>query len=512
VPSTRGKVLAGAGIGVLTRFVTPALVDEVVGQARAEVAVQVRAAGGEPCRPRSRLLPARLGVYFVLGLCLYSSMPYAAVLEQLLAGLGGALRAAGWQVPAVTALTRGRRRLGEGPFRLLFARLCSPLTAGREPWSHICGLLAMAWDGTTVKAAATAANIAAFGTAGGGSGSNRAHYPQLRLVMLIACGTRALAGAAFGPAQGKATGERALAGELLGHLHKGMLLLADRGFYSRALWEAAAGTGAHLLWRVQGNVLLPVTRVLPDGSWLTVLPDPAEAHRRSVRNAHRRRRGSKLPPETGPLPGITARVIEFTVTVTTEDGTARTERYRLITTLLDHQGYPAATLAAGYARRWGIEIMIREIKTTLRSSRRILRGRTPDLARQELWATLVTYQAIRAIISLACASTRQDPGRASFTAAVHAVRATLTAARTSPGTALADVETAILRDLNPRRDGRICLRALTEPSSLFKPRNKCTGPISQHADYTVTIHHPGHSTPDPTSQPQHPADTTNQPP
>jgi len=53
-------------------------------------------------------------------------------------------------------------------------------------------------------------------------------------------------------------------------------------------------------------------------------------------------------------------VIEFLITLTCEDGTTRTERYRAVTTLLDWRRYPAADLAAAYARRWGIEPAYRE--------------------------------------------------------------------------------------------------------------------------------------------------------
>jgi len=49
------------------------------------------------------------------------------------------------------------------------------------------------------------------------------------------------------------------------------------------------------------------------------------------------------------------RVIQYALTVTTDDGRTRTERYRLITTLTDWRACPAAELAACYARRWAIE-------------------------------------------------------------------------------------------------------------------------------------------------------------
>jgi Insertion element 4 transposase N-terminal/Transposase DDE domain len=496
--SCRGRVLSRAGIGVLGWVITPDLVDEVT-------------AGGRETRLRA--LPSRLGLYAVLGLCLFSSLPYGQVLRELTCGLEEALAAAGWQVPAPTALTGVRRRVGEAPLEALFRRLCHPLSPGRAPWSHICGLLAVAWDGTTVTAPASGENIAAFGRLRGKKGG---HYPQLRLVSLIACGTRALLGATAGPASGKGSGEQTMARDLLDRLAPGMLLLADRNFYGYRLWNAAAATGAGLLWRVKAGTHLPVLAELPDGSWRTHVNDPAAVARRARINGRRRRRGSKLPPETGPLPGITARVIEFTVAVTGDDGRTRTERYRLLTTLADWRAYPAADLSAGYAWRWAIETGFGEFKTYLRGPGRRLRSRTPDLARQELWAYLVIYQALRVITAWAAAGAGLDPDRISFTAALHAARRTLPAARDHLDTALAQTETELLACLVPRRDGRVYPRAVAArppcPYPARNTRNTRSTPISQHATYTLTITTPAHTTPTPTHQPRHPATHPQNPP
>ena len=500
--STLGRGLAGIGAGVLSRWITPGLADEVLAAAG-------EAGDGAPCQRRFRALPARLGVYFVLGLCLHAGKPYRAVLKELAGGLQDGLREAGWRIPAATALTKLRRRLGEEPLRLLLSRLCGALSPGRARWSHICGLLAVAWDGTTVKAAASGENIAAFGRP---RGTKQGHYPQVRLVMLIACGTRGLLGAAIGPLRGKGTGERKLAGELAGCLREGMLLLADRGFYSFGLWRAAGRTGAHLLWRVTAGLHLPVVRALPDGSWLAHINDPAAVTRRARRNGARRRRGSTLPPDTGPLPGITVRVIEFWLAVATADGGTRTERYRLITTLLDHRAYPAAELAAGYAWRWAIETGLREFKTYLRGPGRILRGRTPALARQELWAYLVIYQAIRAVIALAAAGAGLDPDRISFTATLHAVRRTLIIARADPAAALAETQADILTELVPARAGRACVRAVRQPSSPFPATANHKGPLSQHLQCTITIRPPHQPQPAPSDQLKRPGHDRNEPP
>jgi hypothetical protein len=489
--SPRGKVLSGAWIGVLTRFVPPGLVDEALAGAPG---------AGRP--QRLRALPGRLVVYFVLALCLYSHLSYGQVLREMTGGLERRLAAAGWRVPASTTLTAARRRAGQAPLEALFRRLCSAHAPGIRPWSHVGGLLAVAWDGTTIATAASEANIAAFGQV---RGSHGGHFAHQRLVALIACGTRALIDAAAGPARGKGTGEPALARQLLRSLHAGMLLLADRNFYSYQLWTAAAATGADLLWRVKASLRLQVTQVLPDGSYLARVNDPRAVARRLAKNGTRRRRGSRLPPDTTPLPGgITVRVIQFTLTITTTAGTTRTQPVRLITTLTDCQAYPAARLAAAYARRWAIETSYRELKTYLRGPGRILRARTPALARQELWATLIIYQALRALICHTAATAGLDPARISFTATLHAARRTLHTPRTRPHATLTQVQDEILTTLVPARPGRTAPRAAHHRKPAFpSPRNH-QNPRTQHATYTTTITPPTtHNTPE-TSQPNPP--------
>src|ERR1700723_3018919 len=123
--SARGKVLAGIGAGVLGRWITPSLADEVT--------------TGEPREQRFRALPARLGGYFVLGLCLDSGKPYRAGRKDLTAGLSGGLGAAGGPARGSPALPGWPPRPAENPVELLFPRLRAPLSPGRSWWSHICG-------------------------------------------------------------------------------------------------------------------------------------------------------------------------------------------------------------------------------------------------------------------------------------------------------------------------------------------------------------------------------------
>ena len=148
---------------------------------------------------------------------------------------------------------------------------------------------------------------------------------------------------------------------------------------------------------------------------------------------------------------------------------------------------PAAELAAGYAWRWAIETGYRELKTYLRGPGRRLRGQTPALARQELSACLSVYQAIRVLIARAAASPGIDPDRISLTAALHAARGTMGTARASMNAALAGAEAEILTCLVPRRDGRVCPRAVNKPVSPYPSKRNHADPLSRHSVYTVTF-------------------------
>jgi hypothetical protein len=477
-------VLSGAVIGPLAGLVAPGLVDEVLAECGA-------------VQRRFRRLPARFGVYFVLGLCLFRGLGYPAVLRQLVAGLEQRLAGAGWEFPSATALSRLRGRLGEAPFAALLGRLASPLAGAGGPGSRVCGLLPAGWDGTVLEVPASAANVAALGRQRG------AHYPQIRLVALVACGTRAVLGAALG-----AAAERELAGELLGALGKGMLLLADRGFFSFDLWRRAAGTGADLLWRVKGNLQLPALRVLPDGSFLSVLPSPGQArraanHRYYRKTSTRPRRGGLRPR---PVTGTLVRVIAFTVTITSGDGTTRTESYRLLTTLLDPAAAPAAELAAAYARRWAVETSFAELKTYLRGAGTVLRSGDPAGVRQELQAFLVIYQAIRIIMCAAAAGAGLDPGRVSFTATLHAIRRHHGGEH--PAAARAAVEAGILdpRQLVRSRPGRVYPRITRQAAPA--PGQASGAPLAHRQACSVTITPPA---PPPQTTPDQPRQPRSQP-
>ena len=373
-------------VGVLTRVFPPDLVDEVIAQAgRTE--------------QRHRSLPARVMAYFSIGMALYSEGSYEDVLGQLTDGLSWA---SGWQEsytpPSKSAIFQARARLGVEPVAALFARVAKPLGVAGTPGTWVAGRRLVAIDGTCLDVADTPANAEHFGRPGVNKGE-RAAFPQARVVALAECGTHAMFAAQVGTyGQSEAT----LTEPLLDALEPGMLLTADRGFFSYALWRKAIGTGADLLWRVRTDSAGPKPthlEDLADGSWL--------AHLRRSTPAAARREEPML-----------VRVVDYTI----DDGRANPASYRLFTTLTDPEQVSASNLAAAYTQRWEIEVAFDELKTHQRGPRTVLRSKSPDLVRQEIWGHLCCHYAIRSLMTQAALHSGNDPDRVSFVAALRITR------------------------------------------------------------------------------------------
>jgi hypothetical protein len=186
----------------------------------------------ETCRTERRVrdIPARVAVYLLLAGCLFAELGYPQVWARLTAGLEGLPV----PDPAASAMTQARRRLGPGPLRALFFLLRGPSPAGTR-WR---GLLVCAIDGTIMTVADSTANLAVYARQKGGA-TGGSSYPQLRLLALVACGTRTVIDAVFGPCS---SGETTYAGDLARSLHAGMLLLADRNFGSGPLARQIAAS------------------------------------------------------------------------------------------------------------------------------------------------------------------------------------------------------------------------------------------------------------------------------
>jgi hypothetical protein len=356
------------------------------------------------------LLTGAVTTVLVLGLCLYCGQGYESVIGRLWPLLGWFNPAVVlWDPVSAAALSNARARVPVGVLRAVFeAGAAAGAAAGATVGSVVFGLVLTAVDGTVLDLASTGQMRARFATPAGG------RFPQARVVTLVACGTRRVLAAVLDSC---GVSEQRLWDQLVGKLQPGTLNLADRNFFSMHRWRTAAATGAHLVWRVKnGTRSLParVVATLPDGSELVRLreSDAMLARRRKAtgeKNAAR-------------LEDTLARLVSFLVTVTDADGRTTTSRFQVLTTLLDHDTYPAEQIAAVYAQRWQVELAYKTVKTTLRGGNRRLRGQSPDLAEQEIWGLLAVYNALIDQAVTAAIDLDIDPDQISFTHVLHATR------------------------------------------------------------------------------------------
>jgi hypothetical protein len=91
---------------------------------------------------------------------------------------------------------------------------------------------------------------------------------------------------------------------------------------------------------------------------------------------------------------------------------AKVEGRVLVTTMLDARAPCKSELAAPYARRWHVELDIRNIKTTL--GMEVLRCLTPKMVDKELWVSLLAYNLIRLLMAQAAYNAGVHPRELSF--------------------------------------------------------------------------------------------------
>ncbi|WP_249124604.1 transposase [Saccharopolyspora erythraea] len=287
----------------------------------------------ETCAVQSRLrdLPSRVVVYLLLAACLFPELGYPGVWAKLTGGLRS--------LPTATPTAAGCSRRAAGwAWRRCVG--CSTCYAAVPPHpARWRGLLVCAIDCTPMSVPDSRANLTGYSKHrcnNGGSG-----YPLLRLVAVVACGTRTIIDVVFGPTT---TGEITYVPRLARTLRAGMILLLVRNFAACDLIGAVAATGAEVMVRLKNSRVMPVLARFADGSYLSVL-------------------GSTK-----------VRVVDAEIAIVTSTG-CRTGLYRLPTTLGDHHHYPAAELVALYHQQWEIETAYLELKSTTLGGR-VLRART----------------------------------------------------------------------------------------------------------------------------------------
>jgi hypothetical protein len=300
---------------------------------------------------------------------------------------------------------RARGKLPESFLRRLtldVARGCEKAIPKKWLWHNRHVHLA---DGTTVSMPDTEENQECYpqhGTQKQGVG-----FPIARMVVLLSLATAMVSGMALGPYQGKETGEPALLRELLDHFSAGDILLCDRCYCSYFLIVLLRRIGVDVVTRLHQMRTADFRRGrrLGQGEHVVRWPRPE--------------RPDWMDQATYDTMPEFLEVREVQVQV--DQPGFRTQSFVAVTTLLKGKKYTQQDIAELYHQRWLVELDIRAIKIQLGMD--VLRCRSPEMVRREIWTCLLAYNLIRKTILESAKRGKLSPRQISFTAALQKVAA-----------------------------------------------------------------------------------------
>lgn len=394
-------------------------------------------------------------VWLLIGMALWSRLNQSLVWQKLVGKLSDLHPREGQGKLSDSGVSGRRKALGSEPLEALMAQRCVVMADPRTMPSAFFGRYRlMAIDGTVFNTADTPANEQAFGRSRNQYGKGA--YPQVRCVLLSECGTHAVVGVEM---SGFLVSEVHGAHRLLEQVGPNTLLTVDAGIVSAGLLERARGRGVHVLGALSAGTWehLPIQRRLSDGSVLVWVP---ASHK-----------GDAVYPLKQ---GMWVRIISYRLTDERLGETGKV--YRLVTTLLNPITVPALSLLQCYHERWEIELVIDEIKTHERVQRKVLRSKTPEGVRQELFGLFLAHYLVRAVMAQAALQADQDPDRLSFTEGLfHLTEMIDLTLLLHPQDALAlgaRLYERLTRTILPQRRLRINRREVKQIYNKYKPKKR----------------------------------------
>lgn len=348
---------------------------------------------------RNRSLPAHLVVCLVVAMSLWSKDSMPDVLKNLVDGLSVAWVKVGkyWRVPCKSAITQARQRLGARVMSQLFHQLVKPMATVETLGAFLNGLRIVVIDGSCFDVPDSEENALVFGRPSSRPGTMAA-FPKVRLVILVEAGTHIIFDALMCPYR---MGERVRALKLLRSVQSGMLLMWDRGLHSYEMVHKTVSKGCDYLGRIPANVKFLAEKPLEDGSYLSWINPSGKLRKKGCQP-------------------IMVRVIEYTI----EHPQNPTEQltYRLITSLLDIEKFPAELLAKEYHQRWEVENTLDELKIHLLGRKTHVRSQKPREVVQEIYGWLLGHWSVRVLMFQAATTAGVLPLRLSFTGTLRVIR------------------------------------------------------------------------------------------
>ena len=405
---------------------------------------------------RVRLSTALTLVLFVIAMALWSRRNQCQVWQSLVGKLSDLHPAEPKSSISDAGLSGRRKELGSQCLQALMRQRCQ-ITAQHStmPNAFFGRYRLMAIDGTLFNTPDTQANALAFGRSSNQYGPGA--YPQVRCVLLAECGPHVVVGLEI---DGYEVSEVHGAHRLLSQVGRNMLVLVDAGITSGGFLEHARERGAHVLGALEAGVWeqLSHQRRLSDGSVLAWVGPTRPG-------------SAKYPLRQG----MWVRIISYRLT--DERLGEKGKVYRLVTTLLNPRVAPALKLIALYHERWEVELVIDEIKTHERAQRKVLRSKTPEGVRQELYGIYLAHYAVRVLLAQAAVEAAVDPDRLSFTEGLFELTETISLALTlEPQEAteplLERLRHKMAQHVLPERRLRINRREVKQVYNKYKPKKR----------------------------------------
>lgn len=252
-------------------------------------------------------------------------------------------------------------------------------------------------DGSTLLMADTPENQQAFPQMASqeiGSG-----FPIARIATVFSLATGASLGLEIGPYKGKGTGEIALAGRLLHCFHEGDIVLGDAYYASYFIVALLKARGCDVVFEGHGarHIDFRLGKKLGPKDHLVEWEKPTV-------------RPEWLDEQTYALIPDKLIMRESQIRFKKNDGTF--SEMHLVTTMHDDKKISKQALSDLYKKRWNVEIDLRMIKSILGMD--MLRSKTPEMVRKEIWIHLLAYNIIRKIMAEAAKIAGVEPRGISF--------------------------------------------------------------------------------------------------
>jgi hypothetical protein len=229
-------------------------------------------------------------------------------------------------------------------------------------------------------------------------------FPLARVAVLLSLATGACHNLAIAPYAGKGTGETTLLRQMYGSLSRGDVVVADALFDNYFIACELRRLGVELVVRVQAErVGSRTVQSRPDG-------DIIAWHRP---NKPRGMTGEQYRsyPES---------LLMRQVSVDARGKGNRAEQFKVATTILD-ASIDGGQIGGLFERRWDGEVDIRSVKSTMKMD--VLRCKTPEMVRKEVWIHLLAYNLLRTVMAVAAAQSQVEPRKISFKGAKQTLTA-----------------------------------------------------------------------------------------